>query len=72
MVLLLILIVVAGLLIQGCSTINLSANLFFNSGNFKQFNFSRGVEDGIAIAKPDEYESDLTEALFNYYKKKAK
>lgn len=33
--------------------------------------FSRGVEDGIAIANPDEYESDLTEALFEYYKKKA-
>lgn len=34
--------------------------------------FSRGVEDGIAIANPDEYESNLTEALFEYYKKKAK
>ncbi|WAC42544.1 hypothetical protein [Pedobacter sp. SL55] len=34
--------------------------------------FSRGIEDGIAIANPDEYEKDLTEALFEYYKKKAK
>lgn len=32
--------------------------------------FSRGVEDSVAIANPDEYESDLSEALFNYYKKK--
>lgn len=34
--------------------------------------FSRGVEDGIAIGNPDEQEWDLTEALFNYYKKKVK
>lgn len=34
--------------------------------------FSRGIEDGIAIANPDEYERDLTEALLAYYKKKVK
>lgn len=34
--------------------------------------FSRSIEDGIAIANPDEYESDLTEALLAYYKKKVK
>ncbi|WP_316807416.1 hypothetical protein [Pedobacter agri] len=34
--------------------------------------FSRGVEEGIAIGNPDEQEWDLTEALFKYYKKKAK
>lgn len=34
--------------------------------------FSRGVEDGLAIANPDEYELDLTEAMFSYYKTKVK
>ncbi|MCX3264447.1 hypothetical protein [Pedobacter agri] len=34
--------------------------------------FSRGIEDSIAIANPDEYEGDLSDALFEYYKKKAK
>lgn len=34
--------------------------------------FSRGVEDYPAIANPDEQEWDLTEALFEYYKKKTK
>jgi len=34
--------------------------------------FSRGIEDGIAIANPDEYEEKLTEALLAYYKKKVK
>lgn len=32
--------------------------------------FSRGVEDYPAIANPDEQEWDLTEALFEYYKRK--
>ncbi|MDQ8006016.1 MAG: hypothetical protein REI64_14535 [Pedobacter sp.] len=34
--------------------------------------FSRGVETYAIIANPDEYESNLTEALFEYYKKKTK
>lgn len=34
--------------------------------------YSRGVEDSVAIANPDEYERNLTEALLNYYKKKLK
>jgi len=34
--------------------------------------FWRGVEDYPAIANPDEQEWDLTEALFEYYKKKTK
>lgn len=34
--------------------------------------FERGIEDSVAIANPDEYERDLTEALFSYYKKKVK
>lgn len=32
----------------------------------------RGIERNPVIANPDEYEDDLTEALFNYYKKKVK
>ena len=32
----------------------------------------RGIEHNPVIANPNEYENDLTEALFNYYKKKVK
>lgn len=37
MIIFLILILVAGVLIEGCSAINLSLKLLFNSGKFKQF-----------------------------------
>lgn len=32
----------------------------------------KGIESNPVIADPDEYEDELTEALFNYYKKKVK